>query len=274
MHTPRALLHIGIPILLLGAGVNWTAAQTDLPPLRTSRPALERPQSFEPARLPSATVNSRSSSRGSSKIPDPSIFDGSAFPPEERPEQAQIAQFENPGGEPPPSTQDVKGPGEQKGGGGQGPGGDGGEQGGGGGQMGGPQIAGLPPVAGGGGGEDESGEQGQGGGEPIPESQMGDEGQGGEGPEGEQGEGGPAGSAEAPQVAEGQQGRALEKPSEVQIGDENATLAEADLPQAEASRQLENEQGENRMSVEAASGSQPANRGKGSERGVDIPSNL
>ena len=103
---------------------------------------------------------------------------------------------------------------------------------------------------------------------------MGDEGQGGEGPEGEQGEGGPAGSAEAPQVAEGQQGRALEKPSEVQIGDENATLAEADLPQAEASRQLENEQGENRMSVEAASGSQPANRGKGSERGVDIPSNL
>lgn len=273
MPTSRSLLRLGLPVLLMGAGVSWTAAQTDLPPLRTSRPALERPQSFEPARLPATTVNSRSSSRGSSKIPDPSIFDGSAFPPEERPEQAMIAQFENPGGEPPPPTKDEKGPGQQKGGGGQGPGGDGGEQGGGG-----PQIAGLPPVAGGGGGEDEAGEQGQGGGAPppIPESQMGDEGQGGEGEgqEGEPGQPGAAGSEDAPQLAEGQQGSQLEAPSQVQIGDENATLAEADLPQADAARQLENEQGENRMSVEAASGSQPTNRGKGSERGVDIPSNL
>ena len=180
-----------------------------------------------------------------------------------------IAQYEQPGGEPQPSSEDVKGPGQRRGGGGSGPGGDGGQPGGGG-----TQIAGLPPIMGGGG----SGEGEAGGGPPppIPESQMGDQGEGGsgEGPEGEQGEAGAAGSAEAPQVAEGQQGRALDKPSEVQIGDENAKLAEADTPQAEAERQLENEQGENRMSVQAASGSQPANRGRGDERGVDIPSNL
>jgi hypothetical protein len=272
MNPPRQLPRFTLPTLLLVAGVSWTWAQVELPPLRTSRPALERPQSFEPARTPTTTLNSRSSSRGTSRIPDPTLFDGSGYPEEERPEQAMIAQFENPGGEPPPTTKDEQGPGEQRGGGGQGPGGDGGPPGGGGGQTQGPQIAGLPPVMGGGGGGEE-GEDGQGQG-PIPESQMGDQSGTGEGQEGEPGEAGAAGAAEAPQVAEGQQGRALEKPSEVQIGNEDAKLAEAQLPQAEASRQLENEQGETRMSVEAAAGSQPANRGRGTERGVDIPSNL
>lgn len=280
MSTPRILLRIGLPLLLLGSGFRGLSAQTDLPPLRTSRPALERPPSWEPAQRPSTTVNSRTSSRGTSKIPDPSIFDGSQYPEEERPEQSRIAQFENPGGQPPPPTQDVKGPGQQKGGGGQGPGGDGGEQGGGGGpQMGGgPQIAGLPPImgGGGGGGEEQEGEQGQGGGTPppIPESEMGDQSGGGEGQEGEPGQPGAPGAEDAPQLAEGQQGQALEAPSQVQIGDENAKLAESDLARAEASRQLESEQGESRMSVEAATGSQPANQGRGTERGVDIPSNL
>lgn len=270
MKVPRSLLRLGLPTLILGTGLAWgmeVSAQTELPALRTSRPALERPPSYEPVRLPAATVNSRSSARGTSRIPDPAIFDGSQYPEEERPEQAMIAQFENPGGEPPPPTKDEKGPGQQKGGGGPGPGGDGGPPGGGGG----PQIAGLPPIMGGGGGEEEEGGDAT---PPIPESQMGDQNGGGEGPAGEPGESGPAGSPEAPQVAEGQQGRQLDKPSQVQIGDENAKLAEADTPQAEASRQLENEQGENRMSVQAASGSQPTNRGTGTERGVDIPSNL
>lgn len=281
MKTPRNLLKIGLPALLLSPGFNWVFAQTDLPPMRTSRPALERPTSWESAQRPSTTVNSRTSSRGTSKIPDPSIFDGSQYPEEERPEQSQIAQFENPGGQPPPPTKNEQGPGQQKGGGGQGPGGDGGPQGGGGGpQMGGgPQIAGLPPImGGGGGGEDQEGEQGQGGGQPppIPESQMGDQSGGGEGEgqEGQPGQPGAAGAEGAPELAEGQQGQALEAPSQVQIGDENAKLAESDLARAEASRQLESEQGETRMSVKAATGSQPANRGKGTERGVDIPSNL
>jgi hypothetical protein len=264
---------------LLGAGFRGLPAQTELPALRTSRPPLERPTSWEPAQRPSTTVNSRTSTRGTSKIPDPTLFDGSQYPEEERPEQSQIAQFENPGGQPPPPTRDEKGPGQQRGGGGPGPGGDGGQQGGGGGPEmgGGPQIAGLPPImGGGGGGEEQEGEQGQGGGTPppIPESEMGDQSGGGEGQEGEPGQQGAPGAEDAPQIAEGQQGQALEAPSQVQIGDENAKLAEADLPQAEASRQLQNEQGENRMSVEAATGSQPANRGKGTERGVDIPSNL
>jgi hypothetical protein len=75
-------------------------------------------------------------------------------------------------------------------------------------------------------------------------------------------------------VAAGQQGRKLEKPSEMQIGDENAKLAASQIPTADASRQLDSEQGEDRMAVKAASGNQPANKGRGSERGVDIPSNL
>lgn len=277
-----------LPVILLGTVPLWSSAQVDLPPLEaSSRPTLERPRSWEPANRPATSVNSRSSSRGTSKIPDPTIFDGSQFPEEERPEQAMISQFEVPGGQPPPPTQNEQGPGQQQGAGGQGQGGDGGQQQGGG-QMaggggGGPQIPGMPPMGGGGGGE---GEQGDGSLPQIAESQMGDpnaqgeegEGQGGggqEGPEGEQGQpGGPGGSPDAPQVAADQQGRALERPSEVQIGEEGASIAEAGVPEADASKQLENAPGEDRMSVKAASGNQTANRGKGTEQGVVMPSNL
>ena len=66
----------------------------------------------------------------------------------------------------------------------------------------------------------------------------------------------------------------MQKPGAIQIGDPTATLAEADTPQAKASAQLESQQGEARMQIKAAQGNQPANRGKGTERGKDIPSNL
>ena len=279
MTTIRSLLRPCAGALLIGISATWAAAQVELPPLQTSgssRRALEKPKSYEPTTLPSATVYSRGSSRGTSKIPDPGIFDGTDFPEEERPEQAQIAQFENPGGQPPPSTKDVKGPGDKKGGGGQGPGGDGGQQGGGGPQLaGGPQIPGLPPIMGGGGG---AGSQPGMPPPPLPEGDQGDAGQPGGSGEGEPGEegqegNGKAGAEGAPDAA-GQEGRALDKPSEMQIGDEGAKLAEADLPQTDPSRQLESKPGEDRMSVKAASGNQPSNRGKGTERGVDIPSNL
>ncbi|GAB5560288.1 MAG: hypothetical protein SynsKO_19350 [Synoicihabitans sp.] len=279
MRPARSFLRPIIGSFALGLGAAWSAAQVELPPLQTSgsnnRRTLERPPSYEPVR-PATSVYSRSSSRGTSKIPDPSIFDGTDFPEEERPEQAMIAQFEMPGQQPQPATKNEQGPGQQQGAGGQGPGGDGGPQGGGGGPQlaGGPQIPGLPPLMGGGGGA-----QGQPGMPPmIPEGDQGDAGKpgGGEGEQGEQGEGGPAGAegAEKAPSSAGQKGRALQAPSQIQIGDENAKLAEADLTQASASAQLENEQGENRMSVEAATGSQTSNRGTGTERGVDIPSNL
>jgi len=278
MKTARAFLRPSAGALLIGLSATWAAAQVELPPLQTSgssRRTLEKPPSYEPAILPSARVNSRNA-RSTSKIPDPGIFDGSDYPEEERPEQAQIAQFENPGGQPPPPTKNEQGPGQQQGGGGQGPGGDGGQQPGGGGPQlaGGPQIPGLPPIMGGGGGE--GGQPGAP--PPIPEGDQGDAGQPGGGGEGEPGEeggqqGGAEGAPEAPDAA-GQQGRALEKPSAIQIGDENAKLAETDLPQTDPSRQLESKPGEDRMSVKAASGNQSSNRGKGTERGVDIPSNL
>ncbi len=288
MRPSSYLFRLALPTVVLGVSASWSFAQVDLPPLEATtgnRPTLERPRSWEPANRPATSVNSRSSSRGTSKIPDPSIFDGSQYPEEERPEQAMIAQFEVPGGQqpPPPPTRDEQGPGQQRGGGGQGPGGDGGQQPGGGGQMagiGGMQIPGMPPLMGGGGG----GEQGQGSLPQIAESQMGDpnaqgegEGQGGpsgEGPEGQPGQAGQPGSPDAPKVAANQQGRVLERPSEVQIGNEGARIAEADVPNADPSRQLSNEAGEDRMSVKAASGNQTANRGRGTEQGVDIPSNL
>ncbi len=278
MRSPRSFLWPLAGTLALGLSAAWSAAQVELPPLQTSgssRRTLERPPSYEPART-ATTVSSRSSSRGTSRIPDPGIFDGSDFPEEERPEQTMIAQFEMPGQEPQPPTKSEQGPGQQQGGGGQGPGGDGGPQGGGGGPQlaGGPQIPGLPPIMGGGGGA--GGQSGMP--PPIPEGDQGDAGQpgGGEGELGPEGEGGPAGAegAEGAPDAAGQKGRALEAPSEIQIGDENAKLAESSIPQASASAQLENEQGESRMSVKAATGSQTSNRGTGTERGVDIPSNL
>lgn len=276
MPLPRSFLRRSLGPLLIGVSAAWSSAQVDLPPLQTSgssRRTLEAPPSYEPANRPSSTVYSRSSSRGTSKIPDPGIFDGSDFPEEERPEQAMIAQYEMPGGEPDPATRNEPGPGQQPGGGGQGPGGDGGPQGGGGGpQITGLNIPGLPPIMGGGG----TGTQGGGIPPLIPEGDQGDAGKAGaegEGEAGEEGGGGAQAAAEAPSAA-GQKGRALQKPSEIQIGDEGAKLAEADLPQTEASRQLENQPGEDRMSVKAASGNQPSNRGKGTERGVDIPSNL
>lgn len=271
-------------------GLSHALAQVDLPPLRaTPRPDLERPRSFEPpARTPSSTATS--SRRTTAKIPDPSIFDGSGFPPEERPERGLIAQFEMPGQEQ-PSSQNVQGPGDKQGGGGQGPGGDDSMSAAGGPQMGmgGLNIPGIPGMGGGGGGGTESMPQipslagGGGGPPPIEEGDMGDRGkeggkpgEGGEEGDPQQagGEGGAPGAEDAPKVAAGQKGRALEKPQAMQIGDKNAKLAETDAPLSDAGKQLDAEQGEDRMAIKAASGNQPANRDSGTERGVDIPSNL
>lgn len=261
-------------------------AQTELPPLRTttsSRPTLERPPVYN---VPPSS-RSTTSRRTTSAIPDPSIFDGANFPPEERPEQGLIAQFEMPG-EQQRSTQNVEGDGQQQGGGGQGPGGDGQQSGGGGGpQM---SVAGIPGLQipglmGGGGGEGD--QQGM---PALPTLDMGDRqhgteqgeegeqgGQGGEGGEpGEQGQAGAAGEPgqEAPQLA-GREGRQLEKPGEVPIGDEGAKLAQANTPTDDPSRQTDGSaQGEDRMQVKSASGQQSGERGSGSERGIDIPSNL
>lgn len=301
--TPKLWLTalVSAGVLLPGA-----SAQTELPALRTSgdRPSLERPRSYD---IPST---SRSSSRSSSsRIPDPGIFDGSQYPEEERPEQGMIAQFELPG-MPQPSDQNVPGPGEQQGGGGQGPGGDsdmnsgGGPQvampgmnmpgipglnmpsqgQGGGGSMG---IPGLPSMGGGGGGgEQPSTPQMPSipGLESIAESDTGDAGKAGSGPQMDADATGPEGTPtqagngqapeDAPQVADNQRGRALEKPSEMQIGDPNAALAEAGVPQADPNKATEAGKGEDRMAIKAASGNQSGGRGGGSERGVDIPSNL
>ncbi len=297
--------HLAALVALAGSlGCAHALAQTELPPLQaTPRPTLERPPVYD---LPSTTTSSSrypssSSSRSTSGgIPDTSIFNGSGFPPEERPEQGLIAQFEMPG-QPQPSTQDVPGPGDQKGGGGEGPGGDASMNSGGpdGMQVAGPQMPGLNlpglpiPSMGGGGGlpggpslpslptldMGDRGKQGQSGGEGEEgeEGQQGPGGQGGEGSEGEPGQQGPAGAPsdqQAPQLA-GRQGRQLEKPDAVQIGDEGAKLAEADVPVVDSSRTMDgNAKGEDRMAIKSAAGQQSGERGSGSERGIDIPSNL
>lgn len=225
---------------------------------QTSRRTLERPTEYELPSLSSSTTRNTVSSRRNSKIPDPSIFDGSQFPPEERPERGLLANMERPGAEPPP----VPGPGQEEGAGGQQKGG--GEQ----------QMAG----GGAGGGGSGDGEQGSGGAPSAPAiaglppiAQSG----GGSGGEGEQeGEPGQPGGPQGPKPPPGAQGRQLEKPSAVQIGDPNASLAETQKPNTGSSAQLESGPGEARMQVKAAQGNQGANRGKGSERGKDIPSNL
>jgi hypothetical protein len=267
----RSFHHLATLTLALGLGTGWAQAQSS----RSSRPPLERPPSWEPANTSAGGVYS---GRGTSKIPDPTIFDGTDYPEEERPETAMIAQFEMPGAEPDSSQKNAKGPGKKPGGGGQGPGGDGPQM------SAGVSIPGMPPLMGGGmAGTDQAGTPPL-----IPESQMGDPnasgdsgepgepGEGGEGAEGaggEQGEPG-NGSPEAPTVAADQQGRQLERPEEMQIGDDDAVLAETSIPTSEASASLQNERGEARMGIEAASGKQSANKSKGTERGVDIPSNL
>lgn len=279
----RSLRLLG-SLLASGSFVVSTLAQTELPALQTSGSTntrtLERPPTYDlPSPATSAASRGRStgnsSSRSTAAIPDPSIFDGSQFPPEERPEQGLIATLEMPGSE---SQERREGPGDEPGGGGDGPGGDSDQPGGGGGiQVGlaGPQIPGLSiPGLGGAGGAP--------GGLPglpsIPTLDTGDQGKPGQsGPEGQPGgepgkPGGPA-PADAPKVA-GNQGRQLEKPSAVQIGDPNAKLAEAGSPQADPSKSLESAQGEDRMQIKAAAGSQSGNRDRGTERGVDIPSNL
>ncbi|WP_221030538.1 hypothetical protein [Actomonas aquatica] len=272
--------------LIVAAGLLGSAsalAQTQLPALRTGADSANR------------NVNG--------PIPDVSIFDGSAYPPEERPEQGLIAPFEMPGQQQ-PSTQNVPGPGEQQGGGGQGMGGDSPMDG-----MGGPQVSmsgpqmpgipGMPSMGGGGAGgipglpqlPQMGGGSGSGSLPSLPTLDMGDrgkegqQGQGGGGPQGEQsgeqGQQGPGGMAgtpsdqQAPTLA-GRQGRQLQKPGAVQIGDEGAKLATADIPVVDANRAVDGtQQGEDRMAVKSAGGgNQTANRSSGTERGVDIPSNL
>jgi|GEM_PF-975710 len=252
MHSrPATHRFIGVLAFLCLSG---TAA-----PAQTSGRTLERPKEYDLPALSSSTTRNTVGSRPNSKIPDPSIFDGSKFPLEKRPERGLLANMERPGEEPPP----VPGPGQKEGaggqqqgsgeeqmagGGGQGGGGSGDGEAGGGGAPSAPEVAGLPPVAQAGGGPGGEGE-----------------------PEGKPGQPDSPGGPKAPA---GAQGRQLDKPSAVQIGDPNASLAESQKPTASASAQLESEKGEGRMQINAAQGNQAANRGKGSERGKDIPSNL
>ncbi len=317
MRPPTLSPRFAALLLLAGPlGTLPALAQTELPPLTatsssSSRPTLERPPAYE---IPSttSTASARGSSRstgakssGSGTIPDTSIFDGSGYPPEKRPEQGLIAQFEMPGQQQPqPSTLNVEGPGDQQGGGGEGPGGDGQMNSGGpdGMQVAGPQmpginipglnIPGLPiPSMGGGAGMPggpslpslptldmgDRGKEGQPGGQPG-EGEEGQQGQGGQQGEGQPGDqqavAGQPSDQKAPTLA-GRQGRQLQKPDAVQIGDEGAKLAEADVPMAASDRALDGtNQGEDRMAVKSASGQQSANRSSGTERGIDIPSNL
>lgn len=256
MHRSTANLRFVSICALLGLVATTATAQT-------SRRTLERPKEYDLPALSSSTTRNTVSSRTNSKIPDPSIFDGSKFPPEERPERGLLANMERPGEEPPP----VPGPGQEEGAGGQQQGGGDQQMAGGGGAGGGgsgdgeqgsggapsaPAIAGLPPIAQSGGGSGGEGEE----------------------QEGEQGQPGQPGGPNGPKPPPGAQGRQLEKPSAVQIGDPNAALAETQKPTASASAQLESKPGEARMQVKAAQGSQSSNRGKGTERGKDIPSNL
>lgn len=251
MHfSPATHRFIGI-LALLGLVATAASAQSE-------RRTLERPKEYDLPSLSSSTTRNTVSSRTNSKIPDPAIFDGSDFPAEERPERGLLANMERPGEEPPPKP----GPGQEEGAGGQqqggaegqmaggsqGSGGSGGGEPGGGGAPSAPAVEGLPPIAQAGGGPGGEGDQ--------------------------EGEPGQPGSPDGPKAPAGAQGRQLGKPSAVQIGDPNASLAESQKPTASANAQLESEKGEGRMQIKAAQGSQSANRGKGSERGKDIPSNL
>jgi hypothetical protein len=174
--------------------------------------------------------------------PDPALFDGTDFPPEERPERGLFADFEageeeaKAGGD--PDKQESGGGGEQQEGGG----------------------TGLLAGAGG-------GREGEGAG-------ADEAGSSGDAPEGANGSAGPE-AGQAPKVAAADD-QALVKPGDMPLGDPNARIAQtpealrAPPPGSKAS----NQQGEDRMSVKAASGQQAPNRSRGSERGIEIPSSL
>ena len=168
------------------------------------------------------------------KIPDPSLFDGSGFDEEERPDYGLVSDFEVAGADP---RQQQQAQANQQ----------------------------PPPPAGG-----QPQQQGppQGGAPGGPQGGAGQPGQGGQ-----QGQPGQPGTQQAPSVAAAAD-QQLVKPGEVQIGHQGAKLAESDVPKAAAGASLDNEKGEDRMQVKAAAGNQKANRDKGTERGVDIPSNL
>jgi hypothetical protein len=173
--------------------------------------------------------------------PDPGLFDGSGYPPEERPERGLLADFE--AGQHEPSAGDPDGEPKLGGGGQQ-------EQ----------ALAGITPMT------PSLTQQTQQGGQ-----QNGGSG-GGEGEQGQQGQPGEQGQSATPIAASADQKPV--KPGEVALGDPNARIAQsADARQAQGNAQ--NERGEDRMSVKAAAGQQSSpNRSRGSERGVDIPSNL
>lgn len=279
---------------LIVAGVLLPAssllAQTELPALRTSGASktsdLQKPPTYDlPSPTSSVTNRSRAGrstapSTATDRGPDPTLFDGSNFPPEERPEHGLIAQFEIPGQDP---EKIVQGPGEEEGGGPGEKGGGSDPDGGPGGiqvTMAGPQIPGLPiPMMGGTGAPGGlPGLPGMpsmpsvGAPPPLPTFEMPKDGKSGEGEPGKPGAEGA--DMKAPAPPPGAQGEPLEKPNAVKIGDEGAKLAEADTPRASASAQTQNAQGEDRMKIKAAAGNQPVNRDRGTERGVDIPSDL
>lgn len=201
-------------------------------------------------KAPGATMTTQPKSataaaKRSPPAPDPGLFDGSGYPPEERPERGLLADFEAGAHEP-----SAGGPEEE-----EGPGG-GGQQ-----EEQAQQIAAMTPSLtqsgaqqNGSGGDQEAGSNGQNGGS---EGQAGQEGQ----------------SATPIAAAADQQ---PVKPGEVALGDPNSRIAQApEGRQPRPGAQTTNERGEDRMSVKSAAGAQSTpNRSRGGERGIDIPSNL
>jgi len=243
----RCLLALTV---IAAAGLNAQQALPTPPPATVPMP--ERPPVYDlPTRsiVNTRNLRTREEARESKEqIPDPSLFDGSGFDPEPRPDRGVVGEFEVAGSE--PTDENVPGPGEEPGGGGDDQQNQSGLA-----QMGGmgqPSQGAEQEQGGGGGGEDaqDSGSSG------------GEEGQPGAGP-----------SADAPKVAAAA-GQKLVKPGEVQLGDQGAKLAEVGLPEAPENAKVEASNGEDRMSVRAASGNQTGGAGRGAERGIDIPSNL
>jgi hypothetical protein len=180
--------------------------------------------------------------------PDPELFDGSKFPPEKRPDRGILADFEAGEGDPQQGAMAEA----------QGGGGEEGEEGRGGGMAGvGARPAGAP--------EEQTPEAaeiaGMGGGSEIEGLEVAEAAAGGAPPPG----GGIPGDEDL-----------ADKPAPIPLGDQSAQIAmktdsrDPNINRAPAA----NERSEERMAVRSAAGQQTPNRTRGSERGVDMPSDL
>lgn len=199
----------------------------------------------------SATAVARPVLRSALPAPDAELFDGSKFPPEERPERGILSTIEVAGNEPQPGRT-----GEQRGGGGR----EEEREGQGGGMAGvGPRPAGAP--------EEQTPEAAEiaalGGGGPEFEGIETADAAGGGGPPP------PAGGLPTDEELDN-------KPQPIPLGDRSAQIAmrtdsrDPNINRAPAA----NERSEERMAVRSAAGQQTPNRTRGSERGIDMPSDL